>query len=300
MLHNVREIAAGKWHGILTAIGLKPETLTGKHGPCPICGEGTDRFRWDDKNGSGSYFCSQCGPGTGVDLVMRVKGVDFKTAAQEIERAAGFVKPGTLKPAKSDADKVAALRRIWKESKPVTEGDEVSRYLSGRGLVVPQSEALRFHPDLFYRDDDETGRYPAMLALITAPDGSGATIHRTYLKDGKKAPVASPKKICSGLPISGGAVRLYPVEPCLGIAEGIETAVACSEAFCVPVWAAVSAGGMESWVPPVDVKQVIVFGDHDLNLRGHKAAYTLASRLADKGLTVTVEIPAKAGSDWAD
>ena len=52
-LNNAAELASGRWHGILTALGVPQEFLTGKHGPCPICG-GKDRFRFDNKNGRGT------------------------------------------------------------------------------------------------------------------------------------------------------------------------------------------------------------------------------------------------------
>ena len=47
----------------------------------------------------------------------------------------------------------------------------------------------------------------------------------------------------------------------LGIAEGIETALAASYRFGVPVWSAI----LESWEPPTGVKRMIVFGDNDEN-----------------------------------
>jgi putative DNA primase/helicase len=294
---SLREVAEGKWRGILVALGFDDNTLDGKHRPCPACG-GIDRWRFDDKGGNGSSYCSQCGATDGVGLVMKCKGYDFKTAAVEIERVVGFVKPGKLRAAQSDASKIDALRRMWQESRPVAEGDEVSLYLVGRGL--PAAPGLRFHAGLSYREGDETGRYPAMLALIQAPDGSGASIHRTYLKDGKKAPVSKPKKIMPGLPISGGAVRLSPADRHLGIAEGIETALRASVQFSVPVWAAISAGGMESWVPPEGVESVTVFGDNDENFVGQKAAFVLAHRLALKGIKVDVWIPSVVDTDWAD
>jgi putative DNA primase/helicase len=54
-------------------MGVDARFLTGRHGPCPVCG-GTDRFRWDDKDGTGSFFCSGCGPGDGFMLAERVTG----------------------------------------------------------------------------------------------------------------------------------------------------------------------------------------------------------------------------------
>ena len=47
-LEPIKERARGRWQGILPAIGVSSQYLTGKHGPCPMCG-GKDRFRWTTK-----------------------------------------------------------------------------------------------------------------------------------------------------------------------------------------------------------------------------------------------------------
>lgn len=300
MRPSVREIAQGKWRGILARLGFSEKQLSGKHTACPSCG-GVDRFRWDDKGGNGTFFCSRCGAGTGIDLVMRVKGCDFRTAAIEIERVAGFVKPEALKAARSDDGKVRSLRRVWKESFPVTDGDPVSKYLKGRKLIVPQSSVLRYHPDLTYRDGERLlGKFHAMLALVQAPDGSGATLHRTYLNfEGSKASVPAVKKLMPGLPLSGAAVRLFSPDGHVGVSEGIETAISASVLFSVPVWSVLSTAGMVSFVPPSGIRKVTVFSDNDSTLAGQKAAYTLAARLSAEGYEVTVEIPPMEG-DWND
>ncbi len=85
----------------------------------------------------------------------------------------------------------------------------------------------------------------------------------------------------------------------IGISEGIETAIAAHELFKLPVWAAVSTSGMESFAPPLGVVKVIVLADHDRNYAGHKAAYTLAHRLAVAGIGVEVKVPPAPG-DWND
>ncbi|NYY79755.1 hypothetical protein DMH17_06695 [Raoultella planticola] len=36
-----------------------------------MCG-GADRFRFDDKEGRGTWFCNQCGAGDGLKLVEKV------------------------------------------------------------------------------------------------------------------------------------------------------------------------------------------------------------------------------------
>ena len=55
---------------------MDEKALSGKHGPCPLCG-GRDRFRFDDKDGRGTYFCSGCGAGDGVRLAMGITGLSF-------------------------------------------------------------------------------------------------------------------------------------------------------------------------------------------------------------------------------
>jgi putative DNA primase/helicase len=109
---DVRTVAAGRWRGILLGLGMDERTLSGKHGPCPLCG-GRDRFRFDDKGGKGTYFCSGCGAGDGVRLAMGLTGQGFKETAQQIERLAGVVQPLAGKAERTDGDKLAGLRRVW-------------------------------------------------------------------------------------------------------------------------------------------------------------------------------------------
>lgn len=296
---DVRTAAAGRWRSILTTLGLDERTLSGKHCACPMCG-GRDRFRFDDRDGRGTYFCSGCGAGDGVRLAMGVTGLSFREAAREIERLAGAVQPVAGKPDRSDADKMAALRRVWRESRPIQRGDEAFAYLAGRGLkLYDLPESIRLHPGLRYQDDEHQGTYPAMLATVTAPDGRAVSLHRTYLQEARKAPVASPKKVMMGRPLSGAAIRLTAVSEVLGIAEGIETAMAASEMFELPAWSCVSAQGIESFEPPDGVRELVVFADHDENFTGQAAAYRAAHRLKLRGFGVEVCIPPQPG-DWLD
>jgi putative DNA primase/helicase len=84
----------------------------------------------------------------------------------------------------------------------------------------------------------------------------------------------------------------------MGIAEGIETAIAATKLFSVPTWSVLSTYGIETFEPPSSIEKLIVFGDHDPNGAGQKAAYTLQTRLADR-ITIEVQIPDVVG-DWND
>lgn len=298
---DVRQIAQGRWRSILAVLGVDERALSGKHCACPMCG-GKDRFRFDDKEGRGTYFCAGCGAGDGVQLAMGITGQSFRDVAREVERIAGTVQPTAARSERTDEDKLSALRRAFKESKPIEREDEACLYLAGRGLALYDlPESIRLHPGMRYTEADGKmlGTFPVMLATVTSPTGKAVSMHRTYIEDGQKAAVPAPRKMMQGLPLAGAAIRLTPVSRTLGIAEGIETALAASELFEVPTWSCISTSGIESFDPPKGVEHVIIFADNDANFAGQAAAYRAAHRLALKGIEVEVIVPPSQG-DWLD
>ena len=128
------------------------------------------------------------------------------------------------------------------------------------------------------------------------------TIQRTYIKDGKKLDIESPKKTMTPLKkMTGGAVRLYEADNgIIGVAEGVETAIGCKEQFKIPVWAVLSATLLEGFIPPKGIKELVVFSDNDVNFCGQKAAYILANRVCKDIKVHEVQVPARAGEDWLD
>ena len=174
---------------------------------------------------------------------------------------------------------------------------------------------MRFHPALgcWQRNDrNETelvARFPAMLALVPGADGMPVTGHRTYLTaDGRKAPVPEPKKLMgyAGHRLVGGAIRLAATGPVLGVAEGIETALAVHLRTGMPVWSAISAGLLARLEPPAGTSLVVVWADRDHSGAGEAAALTLRERLLKSGISVAVHLPTgpipagAKGIDWAD
>lgn len=297
MQREVREEARGRWWTILSILGVSEEFLRDRHGPCPLCG-GTDRFRWDNKDGRGTYLCSQCGAGDGLSLLMKLHGWSFNKAASEVRKVAGAAAPDRKRATRTTQQKLIAQEQLLADTVPIAQHDPVDAYLAARGLgrkIYPASLRLcpkvRFAGSLFF---------PAMVALVRDPEGNLAALHQTFLSGGIKAPVDNPRRFTSAIP-TGSAIRLSEVTAgVLGVAEGIETALAAEARFGVPVWAALNTAGMLKWSPPQGVRRIIIFADNDHNFAGQAAAYQLAQRLKLKGLDVAVEMPPVPGEDWAD
>lgn len=300
---RTKDAAKGRWSGILQEFGVPSAALRNKHGPCPLCGS-KNNFRWDNKDGSGSYICT-CSAGDGMALAMAYTGQEFSDVASRIDAIVGNIRPDApARPAMSDEDRLALLRRVYGESRAVEVGDPVHRYLASRHvdeLIYPK--ALRFHPKLA----DGDGRIrPAMIAMVGVPGAPKfCSMHRTFLRsDGVgKAEMENPKKLMAGTLPDGACVMLSEFHGGkLGIAEGIETALSASAMFEMPVWSAISSALLAKWSPPEGCDEVAVFADNDPKFGGQAAAFALAHRLSTgKGaIPVTVHVPDRTGEDWAD
>jgi phage/plasmid primase-like uncharacterized protein len=184
---------------------------------------------------------------------------------------------------------------------PVSDGDPVSLYLRGRGLVGPVPQHLRLHPRLTYWDDGDRGNYPAMIAPLIRSDGVVLALHRTYLtEDGSKAPVPTVKKLTGAAGrLAGACIPLHdPQDSVIGIAEGIETAQAAHLASGLPTVAAYCAGNLATYIWPPCVRRIVVFADADP--AGAAAAQSLKARAMRGGLSVAVMTPTTPGADWCD
>jgi putative DNA primase/helicase len=325
-MHDVKALAMNKWPQILEAAGIGSDFLRDVHGPCPVCG-GKDRFRFDDLEGTGSYYCNNPhhGAGDGIKLLMTYRDCSFKEAAKFIEDQLGHMpveaihRPVPMVSKKRDDAKIrVGLQKVAHACFRVTRGDAVWKYLLGtRGLELSEiPRAIKIHPRLGYYERDKkgekmvkVGEYPAMIAVISGPDGTPVSLHRTYLTmSGQKAPVTEPKKVMSilkGDGKHGGAIRLYPAGKVLAVAEGIETALAVHLLTGYPVWATISASWMKSLVIPSYVEKVLIFADNDAPDKqgvraGQESAAALKSRLEGEGKEVSVILPKREGTDFAD
>lgn len=295
--------AKGRWRGILEGLGVDPKFLTGRHGPCPLCapgGVGTDRFRWDDKDGKGSFICGTCGAGDGVEFVKRLLGVDFKGAAREIERILGTNPPEIRVRVGPDVEAVKRdMAAIWRKAGPLADLRATEQWWRFRVGALPNTPDLRGTDQLSYPGRREL--FCGMVAKVRDAKGNWINLHRTFLDTmGEKARVPEARMVMP-LPLpKGSAVRLAPVAKVMGVAEGIETAQAACLLFNIPVWATLTAENLTGFNPPEGCERLIIFGDNDESLTGHWASYTLARRLRMTKFPCDVKLPEAEGFDWND
>lgn len=288
MRDSIHDRALGRWPSILIQLGVDPKSLRNIHGPCPMCG-GKDRFRFDDKEGRGTYFCTSCGAGNGVDFVMAFKSCNFVEASKLIHGVVGGA-PLSVKRESGEPDvgeQKNAMRLLWLRSLALTGEDIASRYLMARGIkLTGWPKYLRWAPgQAYWHDSEMLGYFPVLLAKIVAPDERSGNIQRTYLREpGLKAEVPGDKarKMMAGPIPAGGAVRLAPEAPVMGVAEGVETALAAALIHGIPVWATLSTAGLLRFEPPKVCVKLVVFGDRDENFAGLASAGALAHRLCTR------------------
>ena len=297
---NTIERAQGRWAEILPRLGIDRRFLSKINGPCPLCG-GKDRFSWDNKNGSGSYICRQCGAGYPIQLLGKKFGWSSKTALDEIDKVIGkgatCVKQRDTR--RSDELRTRDIRSLLNDA---DAPEIVVAYLRRRGLSV-SSPVLRGHRACPYFSNASytpAGRYPAVLAPVLGPDGQIKTAHRIY-----DAPQLEKGERKKNMPvvgtINGGAVRLFDFDDELAIGEGIETMLAVHQMHGLPVWACLTAHGIESFALPTGVSRLHIYADNDENYTGQKAACALANRLSIRNkIRVAVHFPPITGTDWLD
>lgn len=194
-----------------------------------------------------------------IDLIGYATGMTGRALFDEAARIAGMDAPKPAPRPKERKDHSLEIARIRGGCIPLA-GTLGEHYLSTRDLSNPESPDLLFNPDI--NAYDMGLGFPALIAVVRGPDGTETGgIHRTYLlEDGNgKAP---PGKRMLG-PVNGGAVQLAPVDADghLGVAEGIETALAVMAIFSVPCWATLSREHMAAWQCPAAVKCVTIFAD---------------------------------------
>lgn len=317
-------IGRGGWPDVLRNLGVDADCLRNRHQPCPLCG-GKDRFRFDDKNGRGDWFCNQCRAGDGFKLLMGVNGWSFVEALRAVANYLGLTDgtqpdrrpaPQPERQAPQRAELTARVRDLLRTACRCEDVPDVVAYLRSRNVwPLPEGSALRAHVAVDYREllteggkaYQHVARLPAIVAPMVDQGGEAVTAHLTYLEHGAKfartrldGTAYAPRKILS--PLTGRIgihCRVTPIAgDVLGVAEGIETALSASRMNGdVPTVACLNTALLAKFVPPAEVRTLIVFADRDAD--GMEAAWKLRDEMEGR-CNVELRLPPARANDWND
>ena len=290
--------ASGHWPEILTSlVGISSDQLTDQHQPCPLCG-GTDRYRFDDLEGSGSWFCNQCGgkdqrggAGNGMDLLLRATGWSFADAAKRVEQYLGI---------SSDAP---AKRRGKPHRIPDKPPADASPPALGRATA-----------QWCYRDADGQQLFWIQRLDLPAQNGKAARkifVHRVWL-DGRWHYPRNRGENADAFTCEWPAPRpLYRLPDLVGrpdapvlVVEGEKASDRAAELFpqtVVVSWSnGANADALINWTP-LQGRRVTLWPDNDQD--GRAAMARVAQRLQTLGCTIKAINPPKdfpKGWDVAD
>jgi phage/plasmid primase-like uncharacterized protein len=341
----LKERMRGKWLAAFSTLaGHKLGPAIDKLGDnvtCPIDGdiEGFRLFK-DANDTGGGWKQNQQRAGAypdGITLLMHVLDRPFTEVFDQLvewlegpgQQADSSLYDANDRPApciprrsKKKAEDIAALREwlnnIWKYSINLLDMQAAvaRKYLTERHIhdAAVNARDLRFNPSLGYRNANKelVGRFPCITALVRDNQGKPVAIHRTFLtKEGKKLRLAgvgpSRKQTPSVSDTPGRVVSLAePEAGVLGLAEGLETALAVMQGTGYPVWSCLSASMMPQFVPPAGVHTLIIFVDVDRSGAGQEAAQALRENLREHGIRVVFQVPllkrdpSWKSVDWAD
>ncbi|MDE2096372.1 MAG: toprim domain-containing protein [Patescibacteria group bacterium] len=183
---------------------------------------------------------------------------------------------------------------IWESGQPI-DGTLAEKYLRSRGVWRPNIQALRFQAALF--NPTLSAETPAIIAAISDSAHGICAIQRTYLRsDGTGKSPGTPNKITLG-PMREGAVRLFTPRRVLGLAEGIETALAARKIYSIPTWATLGVHRLKSVSIPDGVTRLVIFADEGTT--GEEGAREARYQYMNKGYSVEIMRP-EWGEDFAD
>lgn len=293
MKMNVTETvrqACGHWPNILPALGVK--VMKNRHQACPVCG-GSDRFRFDDKEGRGTWFCNQCGAGDGLKLVEKVFGVSASEAAGKVNAVTGNLSPVAPEmiaaaEAGTEADRKAAAAlaaKLMEKTQPASG----NAYLTRKGF--PALECLTL--TAMHKTGGVTFR--AGDVVVSLHDDTGALVNLQLINsDGLK-------RTLKGGQVKGACHVIEGQKQAgkrMWIVEGYATALTVHHLTGETVMVALSSVNLLSLASLARHKypacQIVLAADRDLNGDGQSKATAAAG--ACEGI---VALPPVFG-DWND
>lgn len=305
--------ASGRWPEILIAQGISEQFLSGKHSACPICRSGTDRFRFDNKNGEGTYFCNQCGSGDGFNLISKYLRISNREA---FIRVAQYLNLNAISPSKENNEKQLGNPIKQPHNQLDTKLEIDQKLLTKKKVAYAHADnilsycVMRPHPYLIQKGinqsvlvssknykvtDKQTVYANALIIPVYDINNHQQLIGAQFINaDGSRAYIASTL-IAEGIHVIQGNDKLSFI----GVIEGYATALSVFMATEATIIVAFDANGIEGKAERLkdsfSGKQLVFFADNDTNNVGQKAAHAAANKT--NGLVIT---PPDTDQDWND
>ncbi|AHN25852.1 DNA primase, phage-associated / Replicative helicase RepA [Gilliamella apicola] len=256
-INEITTQAVDKWQSIFNSLGIV--VGNGKHCPCPVCG-GKDRFRFDNKNGRGTYICNQCGSGDGLNLIKNYYHCDAKEASSKVAECLNLRNTSTNSDLKSDLQDNIPENPVCKKVKYLLSKAILgqSDYLTEKGLTfdLPLLDNGRiFAPMLNLHNEYAGGQF-------IEPDGSKHLMKGSNKKSAfilVRSVLSRPAEVCANL------LAHNEIIICEGLATGISIAEFRLQSIVI---SAIDAGNLIHVAKGIrelnPTAKIIIAGDNDI------------------------------------
>ena len=304
---DLKALARGQWPSIFKYCGMSSSSFSGKpneHVNCPMPRHGGAKdFRFDNKNGDGSYICSCSSGADGFNVIATFFGIENKdaiklvaeyfnqnnisvqpiyTTAKDTPKSTNNEKPLAKKRAGYHADKILSQCKL----KP-------HPYLRDKGIDKPALVTIRDHKV----NEKQTIYAGALIVPINDVTNPKVIIGVQFINPNGQRFYIKDTKIEDGVHIIKGDSSLPYVNVIEGYATGL-SAYMVTGATTIVAFDANGVKGKAKYIKQLfSGKQLRFLGDNDSHKRwtGNEAAHTAAIKTG--GL---VAIPPVSGKDWDD
>lgn len=304
---NLKAKANGQWPSIFAYCRMPSSSFTGKpkqHVDCPMPNHGGAKdFRFDNKNGDGSYICSCSSGADGFNAIATFHGISNKDAikmvAEYFEQHSttnqSSYTPPKEKPKEPNDEKPLAKKRagyhtdkILSICEPKTHPYLQEKGIDDHALVITRNYKV---------NDTQTIYAGALIVKIYDVDNPNVLIGVQFINPDGKRFYVKDTKIEDGIHIIEGDSSL----PYIDVVEGYASGVSANMATGATTIVAFDANGVKGKAWRIKQlfsgKQLRFLGDNDSHSRwaGNRAAHTAAF-----GTGGLVAIPPVSGKDWDD
>ncbi len=290
-----------RWRDVLEGYGMELPRK-GKNSACPVCGDGgkgarSDRFKFDDKDGHGTWFCNQCDirAGGGLLLLSRYIGKSVMETAKELigDDVSKTIAPKRVHIVNHDEVRAKNIEqaKIGAKSLMASAAAGGHEYMDKKGLLgdyLVNGEAIYSKQGIIPKGD--------LLLVPVYKKGELVNVQK-ITKDGEKRPLF-------GGDMQGVQHIIEGKEKNIAVVEGYATGVTVNKLTAFKTYVAFNTGNLEAAVKQAKLDHpnanIIVFGDHDEidQVHNRRPGEYYANKAADP-FAAKVALPPELG-DWDD